>query len=134
GEPVDLARELAPRERVPAAVLRQEDRRLLVGPLARPAMHAALDDVELGADEPLRPLDPGRLVEDALPGLGEPEPEILDHRGPESLRLSYGEALQLVVVRAAEPAREPRHVRLLDELGARCPDEAAHRTNDICRA
>src|SRR5256886_4604575 len=56
----------------------------------------------------------------ALTGPGEPEPEILDHRGPESLRLSDGEALQLVVVRAAEPAREPRHRSEERRVGKEC--------------
>jgi hypothetical protein len=49
--------------------------------------------------------------------------EVVDDRGPEALRLVDRKPVKLVVVRAAEPPREPRDVRALNLFGRRVPDE-----------
>ena len=69
------------------------------------------------ADEPFRPFGAVRRVEHALPRLRELDAEVVDDRGPEPLRLVDRAAVQLVVIRTAEPAHQARHVRVLDELG-----------------
>src|SRR6266508_1189192 len=128
GKPEDLLRELPPGQREAGPVLALPDRRLLLGELARgPLVHAVPGEVELSADEPRRPLVSARRVDHALPGLGELEPEILDHRRPEPLRLFDGEAMELPVSLDSEAAREPRQVRNFHLVGARRPDEFAHR-------
>ena len=124
GELRRLLRRLGPGQRLAPAVFALPDERLVVRPFRRPAMQADPGRVQPAADEPRRPLRPARGVDDGVPGPGELDPEIRDDGGPEAVGLVDGDPVQLVVIGRAERAREPRHVRLLDELRARAPDEA----------
>ena len=83
-------------------------------------------EVQLPADEPRGPLGAAGRVHDAFPGLGELDPEVVDHLGPELLGLLDRDLVQIAVARDAEPAHQPGHVRLLEELLGRRPDEPAH--------
>src|SRR5581483_12086380 len=87
------------------------------------AVEAEAREVQLAADEPLRPLDPARGVADGVPGLRELEAEVLDHRRPEALRLLDRDRVQLRVASRAEPALQTRHVRARDQVLGGLPDE-----------
>ena len=126
GEASHLVRELGPRERAALALLRRPDGGLAVGRLAGPAVHARLCDVQPGADEPRRPLDPARVVEDVVPLGRERDPEVVDDRSPEAVGLVEREPVQLLVRLAAERAREPGDVRRCELLGGRGPREVTH--------
>ena len=116
GKSRHLRRELGDVPFAPVAVLAAEDGGKRVRRAPRPVVDARARDVESPADEPFRPFGAVRRVEHALPGLRELDAEVVDDRGPEPLRLVDRAAVQLVVIRTAEPARQARHVRLLDEL------------------
>src|SRR5207253_1719006 len=77
------------------------------------------------ADEPFRPFGAPPRVDHGVPRLRELDLEILDDGRPETVGLVDRDRVQLVVVAGAELACEPRHVRLLDELRRRLPDELA---------
>ncbi len=129
GERRDLVRELSPAERAALAVLGAPDRRLGAPVLGRPpAVDAAPREVQPAADEPPRPGGPVGEIEHLRPGLGELEPEVGDHRRPETLGVLDRHAVQVAIAVAAEPAREPRDVRTLDPLGRRRPDEGRLRS------
>src|SRR5205823_752534 len=80
-------------------------------------------DVQLAADEPGRPFGAAREVGDALPGLRELEPHVLDRGGPERVRILLGEAHELAVTLESEPPREPRRIRTLEHVCGRCPND-----------
>src|SRR5215212_8298950 len=83
-KPRDLSRQLAVRERRAVAVLALPDRGLSVRLIALcPAMYAVPRKVQPAADEPGRPLEAARDVDDLAPRPRELEAEILDDRRPE---------------------------------------------------
>ena len=109
------------------AVLTAPHRRLLVRELRRrPPVDAVVGDVQLAAGEPLRPLGPAAVVEHAIPPRREFQPEIVDERRPETVRLINRNAVQLGVVHTVERTHQPRDVRLFDEVGGRCPADILH--------
>jgi hypothetical protein len=83
-------------------------------------------EVEPSTDEPPRPLDPARGVDDLLPRLGELDAEVFDHDRPKPLRLLDRDAVEIVIPLDPEAACEPRQVRAFDVLGHRSPDELVH--------
>ena len=112
---------------MPRTVLALPDGGLFLGELARrPAVNAVPGQVQLAPREPGRPLGTPGGVDHVLPRLGELDPQILDHRGPEPLRLLDRDAVELVVALDPQSARESRQVRALHVFGARFPDEVGH--------
>src|SRR5207302_8382527 len=122
-----LARELRPRQRRARAVLSDEHRRLTRQLL--PPVGGVRGDVDAAADEPARPLDPVRGLEDARPSPREDQPQVVDEGRPEALRLLDRDTVELVVARAAEQPREPGQVCRLYDLGSRFPDDVSHCRN-----
>jgi hypothetical protein len=114
-----LLRELRERPLAPVAVLAAQHGSEGVGRPPCPVVHARARHVHPAADEPLRPLRAFRRVEDARPRPRELDAEVGDDLGPESIRLLDRAAVELVVIRTAQPPDQPRDVRLLDELGTR---------------
>ena len=74
-------------------------------------MDARVGDVEPGADEPRRPLDPARVVEHGVPVAGERNAEVGDDGAPEPVGLVDRHAVELFVAGATESACEPTDVR-----------------------
>src|SRR5207249_854091 len=109
-QPRHRAREVAPAHLAPRAVLAEEDSADRERRALRPAMDAGASEVEPAADEPARPLDAARDVQNLVPRRRELELEILDDRGPEPLRLLDRDAVEVVEAPAAEAASEPGHV------------------------
>ena len=87
------------------AVLGLADRGERVGRPTRPAADAIPGHVELSADEPRRPLDAARNVQHPLVRLGELDPEVVDDRRPEPLRVVLRATDELPVVVDAVTAR-----------------------------
>ena len=116
GEPRDLERQLPKRPFAALTVLAGEDRGDCVGRALRPDVDARGRQVQARSFEPGRPRDPARVVQDPLPRRRELQLEIVDDGPPEPIRLFDREPVQRGVVRAAERAREPDDVRLLELL------------------
>ena len=129
-EPHHLLGERSEGPLIPHAVLAPEDRCDRVGRAFRPGMHAGLGDVQPGALEPGRPLDPARVVEDAVPRTGEIEVEVVRDGAPEATGLLDRHAVQCGVAVAAERTSEARHVRRLELGGAGRPGEFDVRVSD----
>ena len=130
GELHDLLRERGEGPLVAEPVLAPEDRRDRIGRALRPRVHAGLGDVQPGALEPGRPLDPARVVEDAVPGAGEIEVEVGGDGAPEAVGLLDRDAVELGVAVAAERAGEPGDVRRLELGRRRRPGEFDVRVSD----
>ncbi len=125
-QPRDRFRELGVGQRPAGSVLAAEDRGREVAP---PPVHAVPGDVQLPAQEPGRPLGAAREVDDLLPGLEELEPEVLDGRRPEPLRLVDRARDELPVAREPVPPHQPDDVRVLERLLVRAPDHLCHGRN-----
>ena len=125
-QPRDRVRELRVGQRPAGPVLPAEDSRRAVAP---PPVHAVPGDVQLPAEEPGRPLGAAREVDDLLPGLEELEPEVLDGRRPEPLRLLDRARDELPVGREPVPPHQPDDVRVLERLLVRAPDHLCHGGN-----
>ena len=119
-------RELRPGERRAGSVLAEENRGFVLGAVAHPFVDAVPSDVQLAADEPRRPLDAARGVDDALPRGEELEAEVVDHLGPKAVRSVDGDSVEVGVALDAQPLHQPRDVRAVSELRRRRPDELGH--------
>ena len=131
GEPCHVARELREGQLAPRAVLTGEDRADARGVALGPPVHAVPRDRQRRAGEPGCPFRPARVVADPFPRLGEVEPEVLDDRGPEPLRLLLRAAQQLRVALEAVPAHEPGDVRMGERRFVRCPDHLGHGSRSL---
>jgi hypothetical protein len=127
-EPRDLDRELREGQLVAGAVLPARDRSDLAceGAAGKP-VYAVPGDVQGGPAEPGRPLRAARVVVDPPPRSRELEAHVLDRGGPEPSRVLLRAPNQLAVVGDAVPAHKPGHVRALDGLPGRTPDDLSHR-------
>ena len=122
-EPSHLVRELRPGERTPVALLGNPHGGFIAGAFIRPAVNARVGDIQAGAPEPRRPLDPLRLIENRVPTACERDPEIGNDSTPEPVRLVDRDAVQSVVVVAVEELRESAQVRGGQLLCGRGPYE-----------
>ena len=127
GEPRHLVGQRCERPLVAQPVLGPEDGRDRVGRALRPRVHARLGDVQPRALEPGRPLDPARVVEDAVPGPGELELEVGGDGAPEAVGLLDRDTVEIRVALAAERLRQPGDVRRRELFRRRRPGEL-----DVC--